>query len=89
MDNQATDICLQRIDPCQNMFRFYATALQPNLFGGHSLIRTWGRIGTVGTTKIELFSSNEEAESARNHLVRTKISRGYQLTSNTTRSQPL
>ena len=71
------------------MFRFYLTALQPNLFGGHSLIRTWGRIGTAGTTKIELFSSDAEAERARSRLIRAKLGRGYRLTSNLTRSRPL
>ena len=89
MDNQATDICVQRIDPGQNMFRFYSTTLQPNLFGGHSLIRTWGRIGTAGTTKVELFSSDAEAERARSRLIRAKLGRGYRLTSNLTRSRPL
>ena len=37
---------LFRIDPEQNMQQFYTLCVQPNLFGGHFLVRNWGRIGT-------------------------------------------
>jgi len=80
MDPQETEIRLQRTDLYRNMFRFYATTLQPNLFGEHFLIRTWGRIGTVGTTRIDLFSNIAEAEQACSRLIRAKLSRGYRLT---------
>lgn len=36
MENkEAGPVYLRRIDPSQNMRRFYALAIQPTLFGGH------------------------------------------------------
>jgi len=55
---------LHRIDPDLNMRRFYALALQPTLFGGASLIRNWGRIGTNGQSMMETFDEPEEATAA-------------------------
>lgn len=68
---------LHRIDPSQNMRRFYVLAIQPTLFGGASVIRNWGRIGTNGQSKMETFDCEEEAEAASRRLERTKRRRGY------------
>lgn len=67
----------RRIDPTQNMRRFYALDLQPTLFGEVSLTRHWGRIGTAGQFMIETFGSVEDAERVLKRLVRSKRSRGY------------
>jgi hypothetical protein len=45
---QAGPLHLRRVDPTRNMRRFYTFTIQPTLFGGSSLIRHWGRIGTNG-----------------------------------------
>ena len=42
------DIRIERVDPDANMYRFYRLRLMPDLFGGVSLLREWGRIGTQG-----------------------------------------
>ncbi|MGO7609627.1 WGR domain-containing protein, partial [Rhizobium ruizarguesonis] len=43
---QATHpILLFHLDPARNMARFYLLAVEPNLFGGSSLTRCWGRMG--------------------------------------------
>lgn len=47
------DLDLKRIDPACNMKRFYRMTVLRDLFGGSSLIREWGRIGTRGQTLIE------------------------------------
>lgn len=39
------DTTLYRIDPDQNMRRFYTVATQANLFGGQTLLRSWGVLG--------------------------------------------
>ncbi|MGV1952617.1 WGR domain-containing protein [Agrobacterium vitis] len=70
-------IQLRRIDPSQNMRRFYTLALQPTLFGGASVIRNWGRIGTTGQTMIETFDRKEDAQRVLLRLERTKRKRGY------------
>ena len=69
---------LRRIDPTQNMRRFYLLALQPTLFGGASVVRTWGRIGTSGQTMMETFDHPDAADANFDPLERRKRRRGYQ-----------
>lgn len=68
---------LRRIDPAQNMRRFYTLAIQPTLFGGASVIRNWGRIGTNGQSMMETFDQADEAVLAKARLERSKRQRGY------------
>ena len=70
-------IHLRRIDPAQNMRRFYSLSVQPTLFGGASLIRDWGRIGTRGQTMMETFDTANNADLAFDRLERSKRRRGY------------
>lgn len=42
------NIRIERVDSEANMYRFYRLRLMPDLFGGVSLLREWGRIGTQG-----------------------------------------
>ncbi|WP_417714959.1 WGR domain-containing protein [Roseibium sp. SCP14] len=77
MPNSQAPLLLLRIDPNKNMRRFYAMTVQPNLFGGSSLIRTWGRIGNSGQLKVELFEDKATALRARDRLALTKQRRGY------------
>jgi predicted DNA-binding WGR domain protein len=69
---------MRRIDPSQNMRRFYTLAIQPTLFGGASVIRNWGRIGTNGQSMMETFDTAEDAMTAKIRLERTKRRRGYE-----------
>lgn len=68
---------LRRIDPSRNMRRFYVLAIQPTLFGGASVIRNWGRIGTNGRSMVETFDSDGEATSACIRVERAKRRKGY------------
>jgi predicted DNA-binding WGR domain protein len=68
---------MRRIDPTQNMRRFYSLTIQPTLFGGASVIRNWGRIGTSGQSMIQTFDHAGEAMIAMARLHRTKRRRGY------------
>lgn len=78
MENEeAGPVHLRRIDPSQNMRRFYTLAIQPTLFGGASVIRNWGRIGTNGQSMMETFDEVEEAGATMVKLERTKRRRGY------------
>lgn len=77
MGNIIFDTVLHRVDAEQNMARYYSVSVQPNLFGGHSLLRAWGRIGTGGQIKVDLF---DNAASAREHGLKVLLSkrqRGY------------
>ena len=73
------DIRIERVDPEANMYRFYRLRLMPDLFGGVSLLREWGRIGTQGRYRIELFEDAGRAADAMVSLYTTKQKRGYQL----------
>lgn len=68
---------LHRIDPARNMARFYRLSLQPTLFGGLSVVRTWGRIGTRGRIRIDLHPTEEQALAALVQLEAAKRRRGY------------
>lgn len=78
MENEeAGPVHLRRIDPSQNMRRFYIVAIQPTLFGGASVIRNWGRIGTSGQSMMKTFDSEDSAATASMKLQRAKRRRGY------------
>jgi len=68
---------LYRIDPSQNMSRYYTLCVQPNLFGGFSLMRNWGRIGTGGQMRLELFDTEDNAQEAYDSLISLKLKPGY------------
>ena len=71
------DIRIERLDPDANMYRFYRLRLMPDLFGGVSLLREWGRIGTQGRHRIELFADAGSAADAMVTLYHAKRKRGY------------
>ena len=71
------DIPIERVDHDINMHRFYRPRLMPDLFGGVSLLREWGRIGTHGRHRIELFEDAGSAADAMIALYRAKQKRGY------------
>lgn len=77
MDAQADITLLYRIDPSRNMARFYRLSIQPTLFGGSSLVRNWGRIGTDGRLKVDLFDTPSEAANACERMADCKLRRGY------------
>lgn len=59
------------------MRRFYMLSIQPTLFGGASIIRNWGRIGTSGQAMMQTFDENVDADKAFAQLARSKCKRGY------------
>lgn len=70
-------ICLTRLDPDRNMRRFYRLVIAPDLFGGVTLIRNWGRIGAAGVERREWFATRGQAESQRQVWLTRKTRRGY------------
>jgi len=68
---------LHRVDPDQNMARFYAVDLQPSLFGEFLVVRGWGRIGTRGRCKTEWFETEGTAKRHLESLAAAKRRRGY------------
>lgn len=77
MDDMLDQIHLHRIDPTRNMHRFYSLSMQPTLFGGTSIIRNWGRIGTRGQAMVQTFDKIDDARSALTRIEASKRRRGY------------
>jgi predicted DNA-binding WGR domain protein len=70
-------VTLTRIDPARNMARFYRLDVQPDLFGGWSLWREWGRLGSSGQVRHAPYPTAEAAEVARRSVENAKRKRGY------------
>lgn len=68
---------LRRIDPAANMARFYQMVVQRDLFGGATLTREWGRIGSPGTVRANHYPDEGQAVDALAHLAKAKVRRGY------------
>ncbi|NEI03239.1 WGR domain-containing protein (plasmid) [Rhizobium johnstonii] len=77
MTREPRHLYIERREPDKNMARFYALSIEPNLFGGTSLVRSWGRIGSHGQQKIHVFDSEVKAVDLLLTLLRRKRSRGY------------
>ena len=52
--------------------------VQPDLFGGVSLVREWGRIGMAGQVRVDLYPDEGCAVDALARLTQAKKKRGYQ-----------
>lgn len=77
-----TEAYLTRVSPEQNMRRFYMLHIVPDLFGGCSLVRSWGRIGSGGGSKrIEYYPYEGKAVDALIDWIKVKTKRGYQVMS--------
>jgi predicted DNA-binding WGR domain protein len=60
-------LVLHRIDPEQGIRRLYSLMIERDLFGIVHLVRKWGRIGTGGHGKVEIYdneiAAGEELEA--------------------------
>jgi predicted DNA-binding WGR domain protein len=70
-------IHLIRSKPSNNMHRFYALDVQPDLFGQWCLIREWGRIGKPSQVRHIPFATEGEALTALARQRQAKERRGY------------
>ena len=79
LDVFPTALRLRRVDPSRNMRRFYIMTVQRDLFGGASLVREWGRIGSRGQALIEQHPDEGLAISALLKRAAAKRKRGYSI----------
>ena len=70
-------VYLIRIRPELNEWRFYRLDIWPDLFGGVSLVREWGRIGQEGRCRHESYATSAVALEALDRVVTAKRKRGY------------
>ena len=70
---------LHRIDATKNMRRYYQMIVERDLFGGASLVREWGRIGSGGQICRSYHSDEGQAVNALAQIMTAKQKRGYVL----------
>ncbi len=68
---------LRRVDATRNMRRFYQLNIEPDLFGGVRLVKSWGRIGTRGRVTAEPYNNEAHARDALENQVVRKKRKGY------------
>lgn len=64
--------------PAEGQARFYRLAVWPDLFGGFSLAREYGRIGQPGLLRLDPYAEEDQASQAMQRIVRRKTRKGYQ-----------
>ena len=69
---------LTRIDPPNNVHRFYRIEIMPGLFGDWSLVRERGGIGQPGQIRVDWFDTEAAAKGARFDILMQKAKRGYE-----------
>jgi len=74
-------IYLEYHDDEHNKHRFYQLFIMRDLFDDWSLIREWGRTGSAGTVRKDVFETEAESELARSDILQQKIKKGYYLLS--------
>jgi len=57
-------LVLERRDASVNMARFYVLAIEPTLFGDTAVVREWGRIGSLGRRRLDLYPDSASAAEA-------------------------
>ena len=70
-------LLLTRTDPARNLARLYMLSVEPALLAGAELLRQWGRIGTRGRTRVEIYANEADASLAPMRLAAVKIRCGY------------
>lgn len=73
------NILLERIDPAQNMARYYVLAIEPTLFGDAALIREWGRVGMSCQRRQQFFADHAAAAVVLETWLQRKCRRGYKI----------
>ncbi|WP_082837329.1 WGR domain-containing protein [Labrenzia sp. OB1] len=61
-------VFLTRIDPHRNMARFYVLSVEPTLFGDYAVQRRWGRLGTSGRSRSDLFPDLVSAHARKGRV---------------------
>lgn len=78
LDLFPTALHMRCIDPAGRKRRFYALSIQRTLFGEWLLVREWGRIGTGGRSRRDVYPCAGAAHDALATLARQKRRRGYE-----------
>jgi predicted DNA-binding WGR domain protein len=72
-------LVLERSEESVNMARFYVIAIEPTLFGDTAVVREWGRIGSLGRRRLDLYPDTAAAAEALDVWLDRKARRGYRV----------
>ena len=72
-------LVLERREPAANMARFYVLSLEETLFGDTAVVREWGRLGTMGYRRLDLYQARAQASEALESWLNRKLRRGYEM----------
>jgi predicted DNA-binding WGR domain protein len=73
-------LCFQRIRPQRNEWRHYTIEWGLDLFGSHTMVLSWGRLGCLRPRRKALsFLSEEELLAELQHQIARRLRRGYRL----------
>lgn len=72
-------VVLERREPAINMKRFYVLAIEPTLFEEYALVREWGRIGTSGRRRLDLYPGESQAKCSLETWLARKKRKGYRV----------
>ncbi len=78
-DSAQLQVILERIDPANNVARYYVLSIEATLLARDTLVRRWGRIGSAGRQRLEFFDSRTSAGLALETWLARKRKRGYAL----------
>lgn len=68
-------------NPQQNRQRFYLLTWQRSLIGELTLMCTWGRLGTLGRSRVIRFPDSSPVVTSLQRLIRRRrLRRGYHVT---------
>ncbi|WP_208993881.1 MULTISPECIES: WGR domain-containing protein [unclassified Labrenzia] len=56
------------------MNRFYHLSVEQTLFGGFGVRRIWGRVGTRGRSRLDLFADAPSARAHQQHQRQARVS---------------
>ena len=79
VDHKLQMLVLERRNASCNMARFYVLAIEPTLFGETALVREWGRIGSWGRRRLDLYPSRASAAESLDAWLARKARRGYRV----------
>lgn len=74
------NIWLEKVDPENNCFRFYAIRVEPDLFEDRCLVVEWGRIGCRGRSRVRGSGPVLSCEDLGKKILKLRLRHGYQVT---------
>lgn len=70
---------LESIDPARNRFRFFVLRWQPTLWASPARVRTWGRVGRPGRTRVVPLPDGADPQDVIRRVLRRRLRHGYHL----------